>query len=82
MLDQLRQDAQVWDQLFAERMEERDAAAAAALADTSAEMMAKLDSLMKNMSASVDVKNSTSLRHCAWDSAYPRTEVAGALENV
>ena len=56
VLDQLRQDAQVRDQHFAERMEERDAAAAAALADTSAEMMAKLNSLMKNMSASVDVK--------------------------
>ena len=33
VLDQLRHDAQVRDQLFAERMEERDAAAAAALAD-------------------------------------------------
>ena len=35
---------------------ERGAAAAAALADTSAEMMAKLDSLLKSTSASVDVK--------------------------
>ena len=40
LLVQLRQDAQVRDQRLAERMEERDAAAAAALANTSAEMMA------------------------------------------
>ena len=37
-------------------MAEHDAAAAAVLANTNAEMMAKLDSLMQNMSASVDVK--------------------------
>ena len=55
LLDHLRQDAQVRDLRLAERMEECDAAAAAALANTRAEMMAKLDSLM-NRSASVDVK--------------------------
>ena len=56
LLDQLRQGAQVRDQRLAEQIAERDAAAAAALANTNAEMMAKLYSLMKNMSASVDVK--------------------------
>ena len=56
LLDQLRHDALVRDQRMAERMAERDAGAAAALADTNAAMVTKLESLMKNFSKSVDIK--------------------------
>ena len=52
MLDQLRHDALVRDQ----RMAERDAAAAAALADKDAAKVTKLESLMKSLSASVDIE--------------------------
>ena len=41
---------------MAERMVERDAAAAAALADRDAATVTKLQSLMKSLSASVDIK--------------------------
>ena len=55
LLDQLRHDALVRDQRMAERMAERDAAAAVALADKDAAMVTKLESLMKNLSESVDI---------------------------
>ena len=41
---------------MAKRMAERDAAAAAALAERDAAMVTKLESLMKNFSESVDIK--------------------------
>ena len=55
LLDQLRHDGRVRDQRLAERMAERHATAAAALANTIGAMMTKLENLMKSMSASVDV---------------------------
>ena len=81
LLDQLRHDALVRDQRMAERMAERDAAAAAALADRDVAMVTKLESLMKSMSASVDVKIQH-LRYYGWENGYPWTEGAGALESV
>ena len=71
LLDQLRHDAWMRDQRMPERMAERDAAAAAALADRDAAMVTKLESLMKSLSASMDVKNSTSLRYYGWANGYP-----------
>ena len=56
LLDQLRHDAWMRHQRMAERMAERDAAAAAALADRDAATVTKLESLMKSLSASVDIK--------------------------
>ena len=43
LLDQLRLDAQVRDQCLADRMAERDAAAAVALANTNAEIIRNLN---------------------------------------
>ena len=56
LLDQLRYDALVRDRRMAERMAERDAAAAVALANRDAAIVTKLESLMKNLSESVDIK--------------------------
>ena len=53
LLDQLRHDASVRDQRMAERMAERDAAAAAALTDRDAAMVTKLERLMRTLSESV-----------------------------
>ena len=46
LLDQMRHDASVQDQRMAERMAERDAVAAAALADRDAAVVTKLECLM------------------------------------
>ena len=61
LLDQLRHDGRVRDQRLAERMAERHATAAAALANTIGAMMTKLENLMQRMSASVDVTIQQSL---------------------
>ena len=53
LLDQLRQDAWVRDQ----RMAERGAAAAAALADRDAANVTKLESLMKNFAVDIKIKH-------------------------
>ena len=56
LLDQLRHDSSVRDQRMVECMLERDAAAAAALADRDAALVTKLECLMRSLSESVDTK--------------------------